>query len=141
MYMHINYTAVLVAAVLQFIVGAIWYTPLFGKLWGKIHGFDTKSPEAQEAMKKGIMPLLVTQFIFTVLTTFVFALLLNGFPAEWNIYGLAGFFWLGFVVPTQVSAVIFGGTEPKWFVKKILVMAGASLACLEVAAAVLHMMA
>ncbi len=36
--------------------------------------------------------------------------------------------------------VIFGGTESKWIVKKIAVMAGASLVCLEVAAAVLSLL-
>ncbi|QQS18647.1 DUF1761 domain-containing protein [Candidatus Saccharibacteria bacterium] len=36
----VKLSAVLVAAVAQFAVGAIWYMPLFGKLWGKIHGFD-----------------------------------------------------------------------------------------------------
>jgi hypothetical protein len=57
-------------------------------------------------------------------------------PDDWNRFGLAGFYWLGFVVPTQIGAVIFGGTEPKWIVKKILVMAFGSLACLEALAAV-----
>ena len=138
--MYINYLAVLIASVLQFIFGAIWYMPLFGKMWGKIHGFEAHSKEVQEKMQKEIMPLLVVQLVVTVITTFVFALLLNGFPADWNIYGLAAFFWLGFVVPTQVSAVIFGGTKPEWVVTKIAVMAGASLGCLEIAAAVLHWM-
>ena len=53
---------------------------------------------------------------------------------------MAGFFWLGFVVPAQVSAVIFGGTEPKWVVTKLAIMSAASLLCLEAAAAVLHAM-
>lgn len=135
--MNINYIAVLVAAVAQFIFGAIWYTPIFGKLWGKIHGFDKVPPEDQKAMMKKMPPLLITQFIFTIVTTFVFALLLNGFPVEWNIYGLAGFFWLGFIVPTQVSAVIFGGTDPKWFIQKILIMAFGALGCMMIAAFVL----
>ena len=135
-----NYTAIFVASVLQFIVGAIWYTPIFGKLWGKIHCFDKRSKAEQEAMMKGMAPWLGLQFVITIVTTFVFALLLNGFPSSWNIYGLAGFFWLGFVVPTQVSAVIFGGTEPKWIAIKIAIMAGGSLLCLEVAAAVLKVM-
>lgn len=135
--MHVSYLAVIVASVLQFIVGALWYGPLFGKLWGRIHGFDALAPETQEKMKKSMAPLLVTQFLVTLVTTFIFALLLTGFAPGWNVYGLAFFFWLGFVVPTQVSAVIFGGTEPQWVVKKIAVSAGASLICLEVAATVL----
>ena len=138
--MELNYVAIGVAAVLQFIFGAIWYMPLFGNLWGKIHGFDHKSPEAQEAMKKGMAPLLVTQFVVTVITTFVFALLAAGLPSSWNLFGLAGFFWFGFIVPTQIAAVIFGGTTPGYVVKKILVMVGASLGCMEIIAATLHFM-
>ncbi len=138
--MDINYIAIIVATVVQFIIGAIWYMPLFGSLWGKMHGFDKNSPEAQAEMQKGMWPLLVVQFIGTLVTSTVFVLLLNGMPYEWNPYGLIGFMWLGFVLPTQVSAVLFGGTPPQWVVKKILVMAFGSLACLEALAFVVTMM-
>lgn len=138
--MHLNYTAILVATVVQFIVGAIWYTPMFGKLWGKIHGFDKLSKDVQQDMMKQMFPLLGVQFLTTILTSFVLELFVSSLPPEWNTFGEAGFFWLGFVVPTQISAVIFGGTEPKWVIKKILVMTGGSLACLMSAAEVLHLM-
>lgn len=138
--MEINYLAILVASVLQFVVGAIWYTPVFGNLWGRIHGFDKVSKEDQQKMMRSMGLPLALQFLATIVTTFVLALLANGLPADWNLYGLAGFAWIGFVVPTQVSAVLFGGTEPKWIVKKILIMAGGALACLMVAAAVLSWM-
>ncbi len=136
----IHWLAILVATVVQFIIGAIWYMPLFGKLWGDIHGFDQHSPEAQAAMRKGMPPLLATQFVMTFITTFVFDLLLNGFPYDWNIFGLAAFYWLGFVMPTQVAGVIFGGTRPGWILKKIAVMAGGSLVCLEALALVFKLM-
>jgi hypothetical protein len=139
-HMDINYIAILVATVVQFIIGAIWYMPLFGNLWGKMHGFEKNSPEAQAEMRKGMLPLLVVQFIGTLVTSTVFVLLLNGMPYDWNRYGLVGFMWLGFVVPTQVSAVLFGGTPPQWIVKKILVMSFGSLACLEALAFVVVMM-
>jgi hypothetical protein len=138
--MELNYLAIIVASVLQFIFGAIWYTPVFGKVWGKIHGFDAYSKAEQQKMMKRMGPLLGMQFLGTLVTTSVFALLLHGFPTDWNIYGLAGFFWLGFIVPTQVSAVLFGGTEPRWIVKKILIMTGGALGCIMIAAAVLSTM-
>lgn len=136
----VSYTAILVASLVQFVIGAIWYTPVFGKVWGKIHGFDKVSPAEQKKMMKQMGPLLVAQFLTTVVTTFVFVLLAGEFPSSWSIYGLAGFFWLGFVVPTQVSAVLFGGTPGKWVLAKIGIMAGGSLLCLEAAAVVLAMM-
>ncbi len=138
--MHLDYTAIFLATVVQFVVGAIWYTPVFGKLWGKIHGFDSLSPDIQKEMMKKMGPLLAAQFLTTILTSFVLDLFVASLPAGWNIFGETGFFWLGFVVPTQVSAVLFGGTDPKWVVKKILVMAGGSLACLMSAAAVFSYM-
>jgi hypothetical protein len=125
--MNFDIVAILVASIAQFIIGAIWYMPLFGGLWGRIHGFDIKSPEAQKEMQKGMMPLLAVQFIITVVMTFVLAIVLGAMPASWNAYGMALHLWLGFIVPTQIGAVIFGGTEPKWVVKKIAVMAGAAL--------------
>jgi len=47
----INLTAVLLASVAQFILGAIWYTPLFGRMWGKIHGFDKLKQKTQKEMQ------------------------------------------------------------------------------------------
>lgn len=135
--MHISYVALAIATVLQFIFGAIWYTPLFGKVWGRIHGFDLLSPDVQKEMQKGMAPLLMVQFVLTIVTTVIFALFVAGLPRDWNIYGIAVFIWLGFVLPTQMSAVIFGGTAPQWIVKKIAIAGGAALGCLLIAAAVL----
>ncbi|MBL8030335.1 MAG: DUF1761 domain-containing protein [Candidatus Doudnabacteria bacterium] len=139
--MSINYWAVLVASIAQFVFSAIWYTPIFGKTWGRIHEFDKVSPEKQKEMMRNMWKPLSTQLIFTFVTTFVFALLINGFPSDWNIYGLAGFFWLGFILPTQVSAVIFGGTKPEWVMSKIGIMSGAALGNMLIIAAVFSLMA
>ena len=138
--MFINIWSVLIATVAQFIIGTVWYMPLFGKMWGKIHGFDTYSPDSQQEMRKKMMPLLVVQFIGTLVTTVVLAIFITWLPLNWNVYALAGFFWIGFVVPTQVSAVIFGGTKPEWMLTKIAIMAGAALVELEVAGIIIKMM-
>ena len=49
--MNVNYLAVVLATIAQFVAGAIWYMPLFGELWGKIHGFDKFSIEEQKEMQ------------------------------------------------------------------------------------------
>ncbi len=138
--MDINYVAILVASVIQFCIGFVWYGFMFGKLWGQIHGFDKLSKEEQERAMKGMAPFYGLQFAVTVLTTFVLALFVASMSEEWHAFGIAGWLWLGFVLPTQISAVIFGGTEGKWILKKILVMSGAALACLMAAAAVLELL-
>jgi hypothetical protein len=138
--MDINLLAVGLASVAQFVIGAVWYMPIFGKLWGQIHGFDALSKDAQKEMQSKMWPLLVAQFISTVVTTVVLAIFITYLPQGWNVYALAGFFWIGFVVPTQVAAVLFGGTKPEWIVQKTLIMAGASLLCLEAGAAIIKLM-
>lgn len=136
--MQLNYVAILIATVLQFIVGAVWYGFLFGKLWGKIHGFDKLTKPQQEKMQSEVGPLYGIQLVMTLITTFVLALFMAALPQDWNAWGMAGFFWLGFVVPTQVSAALFGGAPEGWEKQKIFIQAGASLACLLLAATVLH---
>lgn len=85
-------------------------------------------------------PLLALQFAVTVVTTVVFAKLLDAYTGAMSAYTLAALLWGGFLVPTQIGAVVFGGTEPKWVVKKTLIMAGAALGCVMIAAAVLTTM-
>lgn len=138
--MQLNYIAIIIATVLQFIFGAIWYTPIFGGLWARIHGADKLSKEEQKKMMKGVGKFFAIQFVVTLITTFVFAIFMWALPHDWNAYSLAFFFWIGFVVPTQISAVIFGETKREWMIKKLLVMAGASFFCLQIAVVVLHLM-
>lgn len=46
--MNLNYLAIVVATLVQFAIGAIWYMPLFGDLWRRIHGIakPTKADDA-----------------------------------------------------------------------------------------------
>lgn len=140
MHMELNYLAIGVATVLQFIAGWVWYMPLFGKAWGVMHGYDQLSKEEQEKAQQGMGLQLGFQFLGTLVMTSVLALFVAGLPAEWNTFGIAGFFWLGFVVPTQMSAVMFGGTPKEWMVKKIAIMAGGSLVSLMIAAMILRVL-
>ncbi len=134
--MEVNIVAVVIATVLEFICGAVWYSAFFGDLWGKIHGFDKLSKETQKAMMKDMGVLYGVQFGITLVSTYVLAVLL-GATVGWSPYVVAGLLWLGFIVPTQVSGVIFGGTESKWVTTRIAIQAGSSLVCIMVAAAVL----
>lgn len=138
--MNINWLAVIIATAVEFGIGAVWYGPIFGKLWGRIHGFDKLSKETQQKMMKEMGPFYGIQALVTLITTIVLAIYITNEPT-WNPYAQAVFFWIGFVVPAQVSAIIFGGTEKKWIAKKIAVQAGCSLVCLEAAAAILFFMA
>ena len=54
MALEVNYLAVLVAAIVNMVVGALWYSPLlFGKAWMKLTGFNKKQlKKAKEKAKK-----------------------------------------------------------------------------------------
>ncbi|MBP9732544.1 MAG: DUF1761 domain-containing protein [Candidatus Magasanikbacteria bacterium] len=136
--MEINILAVIVATLVQFAIGAVWYGPLFGKLWGKIHGFDKLSKEVQAKMMKAMAPFYALQLFVTIVTSVVLSIILSNL-SDWNIFMATMLLWIGFVVPAQVSAVIFGGTESKWIVTKIILQAGGSLACLLAAAFVINL--
>lgn len=138
--MNLNWPAIVLATVLQFAFGFIWYTPVFGNIWGQIHGFDQLSKEKQSEMMKKMGSLLMLQILGTIITSTVLSLFSKNFVAGWHAYGIAGFAWLGFILPTQVSAVIFGGTQQKWVVTKIAIMAFGALGCMMIAATVFYFM-
>ncbi len=53
MELEINMVAILVAVVANFILGFIWYTPLFGKVWGREMGYDpNEKPEVPVEMEE-----------------------------------------------------------------------------------------
>jgi hypothetical protein len=127
---QISWTAVLLATVAQFVVGAIWYMALFAKPWGEMFGFDKLSKTEQKAMAAKMGPFYGLQIAVTLLTSYVLAHFVAAFPQA-SAYGIAFWLWLGFVVPTQVSAVIFGGVDPKWIPRRIGIMAFGSLAWVQ----------
>ncbi|QGY43651.1 DUF1761 family protein [Maribellus comscasis] len=92
----VNFLAVLVSALSAFVIGWLWYGPLFGKQWMKLNGFT------EEQLKEGggmSMPLImIINYVATVLAAFAIAIFIG---AESNMsFGIfAGFiiaiFWIG----------------------------------------------
>ena len=134
--MEISIVGVILATIAQFAIGAIWYTFIFGKIWGKIHGFDALDKETQQAMMKQMGPLYGLQFLVTVFSSVVLAILIKNAPSL-SPYTIAFSVWAGFIVPTQVSDAIFGGTKMEWLWQKLAILAGASLLCVLAAAWIL----
>ena len=134
--MHFSMFAVFVTTVAMFAVGAVWYMVLFAKQWGEIHGFDKVDKKTQKEMQKKMGPMLLVQLVMTMATAWVLARLIVKIP-DYSAYWLAFIIWLGFILPTQVSGVLFGGTEPKWVGRKILILAGGAFVNVMVAALIL----
>ncbi len=116
--MELNYTLITIATIVQFIVGAIWFTAIFGKAWGKIMGVDCTSPEAMKEASKGMGKFMVLQLILTFITTTVTAVFINLLP-EYSAYMIAFWLWVGFLLPIHVSGAIWGNTKRQFWLKQI----------------------
>jgi hypothetical protein len=110
---HVNYIAVVVAAVAIFILGGLWYSPvLFAKRWVKLIG---KTEEEMKAASPAPAPLMfLAAFVCGFLVSLVLAVLLNHFI---NMSALRGAevgagCWLGFAGATSFANVIFA-QKPK----------------------------
>jgi hypothetical protein len=109
----INYLAVLASAIASMIIGAIWYGPLFGKMFSHEMGFEKLTPEEREPLKKKMGISYGLQFIgslvmFFVLDWYVVTSFHTGLTSGLgNAFGV----WIGFVVPLALSNTIWGG---KW---------------------------
>ena len=119
--MDVSFVAVVAATVTMFLVGAIWYMGLFAKQWGEMFGFDKLSKAKQKEMQKQMGPYYIVQLAVTVLSAIVLTKLINMLPGT-SVYSIAFMVWAGFVLPSQVSAVIFGGVDSKWIPRRIGIM-------------------
>jgi len=130
--------AILVAVVVNFFLGFIWYTLLFGKLWGKELGYDTNVKPEKSMMFKGMA--------FMVIGNFLFAWVLAHNIAAWgfvpgiaemgpfsNALTSAVFTWLGFYFPGHLGATVW--EKKSW--KLFGIDTGYSLASLVVVAFIL----
>jgi hypothetical protein len=134
----INITAVLAAVVVNFILGFLWYTPLFGKIWGKEMGYDTNMKPDRKVIVKGMA--------FMVIGNFLFAWVLAWTMAGWqyipgakemgplvNALNSAFFLWLGFYFPGHLGATVW--EKKSW--KLFAINGGYNLASLLVVALIL----
>ena len=108
----VNYSAVVVCAIVAMPVGFVWFGPLFGKTWARHMGFaEMQSPDWGKMAKA-----MTIFFIGNLLIAFVLAHSIEVWQASsWglspdlapSIYGLnaGSWTWLGFFVPVQMGRV------------------------------------
>lgn len=74
---HINWLAVLVAAIAYFALGAVWYHKgVFGSKWAAGHGINVNDPEARKGAGK-IMGLSFLAFVVITIALAFFVVKLN----------------------------------------------------------------
>lgn len=116
---EVNLLTVLIAAVVSMALGFLWYSPtVLGKQWIKEKGFSHESlKKEQKEMGKWYMFSFVLALISAYVLSHVMGLSSNFFHYPMIQTGLTtGFWmWLGFVMPVQATATIFGNKNWKLF--------------------------
>ena len=89
----LNVWAILVAAIVAFVLGAVWYSPaVFGKAWKTANGFGADEPP------KATGSMMLVAFVLTLVMSANLAMFLND-PKTTLAWGatagfLAGFGWV-----------------------------------------------
>ena len=136
----INYLAVLVAAIVIFVLGGLWYSPvLFAKRWIALQNRTEEQMRAQAAAAN--MPLMyLAAFICAFLQAWVMSAVLGHIAGAGHEIGVhhgaifGALLWLGFTASTSYATALFSG-KPKqlWFIDSAynlvsFMLAGAILA-------------
>lgn len=121
--MTLNWTAIIVLAIAQFAVGSLWFWPLFGKIWMRIHHKTTLTKAQEQEMMKGMRKLMLTEFVASLLITIALACIVAAISTmPGRKVGLM--VWVGFVLPMTASNIIRGNDDRKWMPMKIALAAG-----------------
>ncbi len=115
----INYFAVIVAAIVNFVIGALWHGPLFGKQWMALSSF---TPESMRSMKMKPKTAMILGFLSLLVTAYVLA----HFVAIVNAQGLMGalqlafWIWLGFIAMIILGSVLWEGKSVNLYLFNIV---------------------
>jgi hypothetical protein len=139
--MNINMVAILVAVVANFIFGFIWYTPLFGRAWGKEMGFDLNVKPPASELAKGMIFMLIGNFLMAWvfahnMAAWSFVPGAKDMSPAGSILSASIFTWLGFFLPVDLGAVAW--ERKSW--KLFAINTGYHLLSLVIAATILTYM-
>jgi hypothetical protein len=118
--MNINIVAILVAVVANFILGFLWYTPLFGKAWAKEMGFDTSVKPAGGQIAKGMIFMIIGNFFLAYvfahnIAAWSYVPGMEAMSPAMKIANSTVFTWLGFYLPVDLSTVAWENKSWKLF--------------------------
>ena len=103
--MKINYLAVIVAAVVHFMIGGLWYGLIFANIFVDIVGREQLERMAADSHWSQYLIAFISSLVLVyVLAHFV---QFTGSTTAGGGLQTAFWLWLGFIVTTQISGVIF----------------------------------
>jgi hypothetical protein len=109
----VNYLAIVTAAVLAWLAGAVWYM-LFGKTWMAAHAITPERMADARSRPGAFLP-----FIYAFVAELAMAWVLAGVLWHLGTFTLragiitAALCWLGFVITTIVVNNTFAGRDPR----------------------------
>jgi hypothetical protein len=105
--MKINYPAVLVATIVHFLIGGLWYGLLFSNKFVELMAFTPEQLLAMES-RNPAKELLIT-FISTLVLVYILAHFVQYTKARSALDGIqtAFWLWLGFIATTELATVVF----------------------------------
>lgn len=109
---NVNMLAILVAAASGFMVGGLWYGPLFGKAWMAENGFNE-----EELAKGNMIKIYGLTFAFSVLSALMLGHLLAraGVTETKSIMMISVGIAVGFIVPAIGTNYLFARKSGKLF--------------------------
>ncbi len=146
MFEILNPVGILVAAIVGYVIGMAWYSPLlFMKPWlaglGKTQGEFSKPQEHKT--KKYMLSLMAYTFVITVVVAFMLDLFVNltGATTFLEILQISMLLAFGFIVTTKFTDMLYTVDKPFWGIqaqKLFFVNAGYYIAMFLAMAAVLY---
>jgi hypothetical protein len=105
----INFIAIIIAVVANFILGALWYMPLFGRIWGREMGYDMNQKPQKSEMAKGMIFMVIGNFLLAWvfahnMAAWSFVPETKSFTPFTNAIMSSVFTWLGFYFPLDLSS-------------------------------------
>jgi glycerol uptake facilitator-like aquaporin len=61
----LNWVAIIVMTIVSFMFGHLWFGPLFGKQWMRIHCLEDMGDKEKKEMMKGVWKIMLAEFIAT----------------------------------------------------------------------------
>lgn len=104
----LNYAAILVAALVNMVIGSVWYSPLlFGNIWMKGMRIDKNKIKTDKTMGARY----AVAFLMGLLMIYILAHYVDIMDADTASKGAEAAFWpwLGFMVPVLTGDILWNG--------------------------------
>ena len=116
----INMVAILIAVVANFILGYLWFSPLFGKAWAKEMGMDMSVKPPTSVMVRGMIFMVIGNFFLAYvfahnIAAWSFVPGMDKMSVPLQIANSTVFTWLGFYLPMDLSSVAWENKSWKLF--------------------------